>query len=77
MKNISKEMEVMEMENCVWQYREDLPGDAVLSAKLVLAAFDNKWSEVEELLENGADKEMSANSGMSCRQLAAIKGVEL
>ena len=55
MKNISKEMEVMEMENCVWQYREDLPGDAVLSAKLVLAAFEKKWSEVETLLEQGAD----------------------
>ena len=47
MKNISKEMEVMEMENRVWQIREDLPGDAVQSAKLVLAAFEKKWSEVE------------------------------
>ena len=55
MKNISKEMEVMEMENRVWQIREDLPGDAVLSAKLVLAAFEKKWSEVENLLEQGAD----------------------
>lgn len=32
---------------------------------------------IDLLLENGADKEMSANSGMSCRQLAAMKGVEL
>ena len=55
MKNISKEMDVMEMENRVWQIREDLPGDAVLSAKLVLAAFEKKWSEVESLLEQGAD----------------------
>ena len=55
MKNISKEMEVMEMENRVWQIREDLPGDAVQSAKLVLAAFEKKWSEVENLLKNGAD----------------------
>ena len=55
MKNISKEMEVMEMENRVWQIREDLPGDAVQSAKLVLAAFEKKWSEVESLLEQGAD----------------------
>ena len=55
MKNISKEMDVMEMENCIRQIREDLPGDAVQSAKLVLAAFEKKWSEVENLLENGAD----------------------
>ena len=55
MKNISKEMEVMEMENRIRQIREDLPGDAMLSAKLVLAAFEKKWSEVESLLEQGAD----------------------
>ena len=55
MKNISKEMEVMEMENRIRQIREDLPGDAMQSAKLVLAAFEKKWSEVENLLENGAD----------------------
>ena len=55
MKNISKEMEVMEMENRIRQIREDLPGDAMQSAKLVLAAFEKKWSEVESLLEAGAD----------------------
>ena len=55
MKNISKEMEVMEMENGIGQIREDLPGDAMQSAKLVLAAFEKKWSEVESLLEQGAD----------------------
>ena len=51
----NKEMEVMGMENRVWQFREDLPGDAMQSAKLVLAAFEKKWSEVETLLEQGAD----------------------
>lgn len=55
MKNISKEMEVMEMENGIGQIREDLPGDAMQSAKLVLAAIEKKWSEVETLLEQGAD----------------------
>ena len=55
MKNISKEMEVMEMENRIRQIREDLPGDAMQSAKLVLAAFEKRWDEVENLLENGAD----------------------
>ena len=55
MKNIRKEMEVMEMENRIRQIREDLPGNAMQSAKLVLAAFEKKWSEVENLLENGAD----------------------
>ena len=51
----NKEMEVMGMENRVWQFREDLPGDAMLSAKLVLAAIEKKWDEVETLLEQGAD----------------------
>jgi len=55
MKNISKEMEVMEMENRIRQIREDLPKDAMQSAKLVLAAFEKRWDEVENLLENGAD----------------------
>ena len=55
MKNISKEMDVMEMENCIRQIREDLPGDVMQSAKLVLAAFEKRWDEVENLLENGAD----------------------
>ena len=50
-----KEMEVMGMENRVWQFREDLPGDAMQSAKLVLAAFEKRWNEVETLLEQGAD----------------------
>ena len=48
-------MEVMGMENRVWQFREDLPGDAMLSAKLVLAAIEKKWDEVETLLEQGVD----------------------
>ena len=51
----NKEMEVMGMENRVWQFREDLPGDAMLSAKLVLAAIEKKWDEVETLLEQGVD----------------------
>ena len=55
MKNISKEMEIMEMENRIRQIREDLPGDAMQSAKLVLAAFEKRWDEVENLLENGTD----------------------
>ena len=55
MKNISKEMEVMEMENRIRQIREDLQGDVMQSAQLVLAAFEKKWSEVENLLEQGAD----------------------
>ena len=54
-KFISKEMEVMEMEERIRVIREDLPGDALLSAKLVKAAFENNWKEVETLLANGAD----------------------
>lgn len=54
-KFISKEMEVMEMEERIWQFREDLPGDVLLSAKLVKAARENNWQEVEKLLTDGAD----------------------
>ena len=54
-KFISKEMEVMEMEERIHVIREDLTGDALLSAKLVKAARENNWQEVEKLLTDGAD----------------------
>lgn len=54
-KFISKEMEVMEMEERIHVIREDLPGDALASAKLVKAARENNWQEVEKLLTDGAD----------------------
>ena len=54
-KFISKEMEVMEMEERIHAIREDLTGDALLSAKLVKAAKENTWEEVEKLLADGAD----------------------
>ena len=49
-KFISKEMEVMEMEERIHVIREDLTGDALLSAKLVKAAKENNWEEVENCL---------------------------
>ena len=54
-KFISKEMEVMGMEERIWQIREDLSGNVLLSAKLVKAAFEKNWKEVETLLSDGAD----------------------
>ncbi|MBO7328141.1 MAG: hypothetical protein J6W00_05140 [Lentisphaeria bacterium] len=66
MENISKEMEVMEMEHEIRQMRKDLTGDVLQSAKLVLAATEKKWDEVEKLLEKGADPRI-------CRQ-ACITG---
>ena len=54
-KFISSEMEKMGMEERIWQFREDLPGDVLLSAKLVKAARENNWQEVEKLLTDGAD----------------------
>lgn len=54
-KFISKEMEIMELEENIHVIREDLTGDALASAKLVKAALDRNWDEVEKLLAAGAD----------------------
>lgn len=54
-KFISSEMEKMGMEERIWQFREDLPGDVLLSAKLVKAAFEENFDEAEKLLSQGAD----------------------
>lgn len=54
-KNISKELEYMESENRIRVIRQDLSGDALLSAKLVKAAFEKQWEEVDKLLSQGAD----------------------
>lgn len=54
-KFISKEMEIMEVEERIHAIREDLTGDVLLSAKLVKAAKENNWAELEKLLDNGAD----------------------
>ena len=52
---INSEMDVMEMQEGIRVFRKDLPGDALASAKLVKAALENNWSEVEQLLSSGAD----------------------
>ena len=54
-KNISEEIERMEMEDRISVFRQDLPGDPLLSGKLVKAARKNQWEEVEKLLSEGAD----------------------
>lgn len=52
---ISKEMETLEMEHYVRIIRQDLHSDALQSARLVRAAQEKNWKEVEKLLEDGAD----------------------
>lgn len=54
-KNINEELERMSLEERIHVIREDLTGDALLSAKLVKAAFEEHWDEVEKLLFRGAD----------------------
>ena len=56
-KEIENERRVKEMElnDRIHAVREDLKGDALLSAELVKAAFGNRWQEVERLLNLGAD----------------------
>ena len=50
-----KELERLEDEHDIRIIRQDLKGDALQSARLVLAAQEKKWQEVEKLLEEGAD----------------------
>ena len=52
---IRKELKKLEDEHSVRIIRQDLKGDALQSARLVDAAMDKKWNEVEKLLEEGAD----------------------
>ena len=75
MKNISQEMEVMEMENKIRHIREDLPGDVLLSAKLVLAASDKKWKEVEMFLAKGADPRICRWSGVFGKESALFYSI--
>lgn len=54
-KNISEQIEHMELEDRIHVIRQDLTGDPLLSGKLVKAARENQWEEVEKLLSQGAD----------------------
>ena len=53
--NISKEMEIMEMEHKIRITRRDLTGDLLSGAKLLKAAKEKNWQEVLMHLDNGAD----------------------
>ena len=50
-----KELERLEDEHEIRVIRQNLKGDALQSARLVLAAQEKKWQEVEKMLEEGAD----------------------
>ena len=54
-KTISEEIERMELEDRISVIRQDLTGDPLLSGRLVKAARENQWEEVEKLLSEGAD----------------------
>ena len=54
---IRKELETIEMEHQIGVIRHDLPGDALQSARLVLAAKGKKWNEVKKLLDGGQTPE--------------------
>ena len=54
-KTISEQIEHMELEDRIHVIRQDLTGDPLLSGKLVKAARENHWEEVEKLLSQGAD----------------------
>ena len=62
---IRKELEHMEEEFGIRIIRQDLKGDALKSARLVRAALDKNWQEVEKLLEEGADPRI-------CRYMNAV-----
>ena len=50
-----RELEFITMEQRIQVTRQDLKGDPLLSAKLVLAARENRWRTAEKLLARGAD----------------------
>ena len=50
-----KELEKLEDELQIRVWRQDLAGDALQSARLVAAAIEKRWKDVESLLEQGAD----------------------
>ena len=52
---IRKELETMEVEHQIGVVRHDLQGDALQSARLVLAAKEKKWNEVKKQLDGGAN----------------------
>ena len=53
--------------NHCYVVREDLKGDASLSGMLVTEAYYDRWPEVEELLEHGADPRICRRcEGVGC-----------
>ena len=54
-KTISEQIDHMELDDRIHVIRQDLTGDPLLSGKLVKAALENQWEEVEKLLSEGAD----------------------
>ena len=69
---IRKELEKLEDEHQIRIIRQDLPGDALQSARLVLAAKEQKWQEVEKLLEEGADPRICRYSDVGIELESAL-----
>ena len=69
---IRKELEKLENEHRIRVIRQDLKGDALKSARLVLAAKEKRWQEVEKLLEEGADPRICRYSDVGIELESAL-----
>ena len=67
-----KELEHMEEEHGICVIRQDLKGDALKSARLIRAALDQKWQEVETLLEKGADPRICRSMNAAGEKVSAL-----
>ncbi len=67
-----KELEKLEDEHRIRVIRQDLKGDALQSARLVLAAKEKRWQEVEKLLEEGADPRICRYSDVGIELESAL-----
>ena len=67
-----KELEKLEDEHRIRIIRQDLRGDALQSARLVLAAKEKRWQEVEKLLEEGADPRICRYSDVGIELESAL-----
>ena len=69
---IRKELKHMEEEYGIQVIRQDLKGDVLKSARLVQAALEKRWQEVEKLLEEGGDPRICRYKNAAGEKVSAL-----